>query len=85
MFDNLFGYFGPIWSAAALLGVVVLLFVVAAAETVRLVAAGRPHRPCLAAVRLMRARRQLAASWALPLRLPARLPRLPSWRPGQRE
>lgn len=86
MFDNLFSYFGPIWSAIALLGLLLLLFVVAAGETVRLLIAAPRQRPCLPAIRLMRAQRRLAASWTVPAHLAARWSRSSLVRrPGGRE
>ena len=64
MFSNLFMYFGPMWSAALLLGVVILPFAVALAETLRLAQPVR-RRPCVPAIRLLRMRQRLVQSLVL--------------------
>lgn len=63
MFTNIFMYFGPMWSAALLMAVVVLPFSFALVETLRL---ARPtsRRPCLPMTRLYRLRQRVAHSLA---------------------
>ncbi len=85
MFNNLFAYFGPVWSAVALLALVSLLFVVAAAETVRLLMAGERPRARLLALRLTRAQRRLVAGWSGPAQAAVRWSRTHARRPGRRE
>ncbi len=63
MFANLFMYFGPMWSAALLLAVVILPFAFALVETLRLAHPG-PNRPCVPAIRLLRFRQRLVHAFA---------------------
>jgi hypothetical protein len=62
MFDNLFAHFGPIWSASALFGIVLVLFVVAAVQTVRLALESSGARRL--ALELLELRRGLERAWA---------------------
>jgi len=63
MFSNLFMYFGPMWSAALLLAVVILPFSFALVETVRLAHPGS-RRPCIPMLRLYRLQQRLVDSVA---------------------
>ncbi|MEB2312161.1 MAG: hypothetical protein OZ921_04085 [Sorangiineae bacterium] len=79
MFDNLFGHFGPFWSAALLLGLVLLLFAVAAGETVRLILAGHPRPSWPTSLGIARLRERLftrgsATAGALARQVCSRLP-----------
>ena len=60
MFTNLFAYFGPMWSAAALLALGVLPFMFALVETLRLVPR---HQHCVPLIRLLRLRQRLVHSF----------------------
>lgn len=62
MFGNLFEYLGPMWSAAALLGIVLVLFGVAALQTARL-AIGSSHGPGGQVLGLLQLRRGLERAW----------------------
>lgn len=63
MFDNLFVYFGPIWSAAALLSIVLVLFAVAAVQTLRLALASA-RWPQQVVIAWLEWRQRLASGWA---------------------
>lgn len=63
MFSNLFMYFGPMWSAVALLAVVTLPLCFALVETVKL-AQPAQRRPCVPAIRLLRMRQRLVHALA---------------------